>query len=283
MWLALVAACNEYAFPAPGNDGSLMQPDDTGAPVSNAPVANAGLDQSYDPRSLILLDGSASRDPSGGAIVGYQWSLVSAPGGSAASLSDPADVRPSVFLDLVGTYVFELTVLNESGYWDPTPDRVQAIALPSEGLYVEVTWDQPSDLDLHLLEDGGPPFTVSDCTWCNPRPSWGANGPLNDPVLEVSTELGYGPEAASIDEPEIGTTYTVAVHYYGEDGEPACQAECPKSVAVVRVYVDGVETGTLARQLDARGDLWTAGIVVWPGDLSTVDAVVPLAGTGCTF
>lgn len=283
-WSTLIGlmGCLEYAFPERGNDGSIDQPLETSVVVSNEPVADAGSDQTYPPRTQIILDGLSSVDPHGSPIVEYLWTVRSAPPNSNASLSDVASARPSVYLDLAGTYVFELTVRNQDGYWDSTPDRVQILAVPEQGLYIELTWDQPSDLDLHLMEWDGPPFSPADCTWCNPQPSWGANGPLNDPELVVSTVEGFGPEIAAIDEPEYGTTYTLGVHYYGQDGDPFCSGECLRSVLVLRVFLNGEESGPFAHQLNSRGEFWTAAQVTWPGIVDEIDAVISLDAVSCT-
>lgn len=278
-----LAGCQEYAFPDVGNNGYNDKSTDTAAVSSEEPIADAGADQDAHPRMSVILDGSGSWDPHKSPIVAYQWSVKTVPSRSSASLSDLTVAKPTVYLDLAGTYVFELAVQNADGYWDSTPDRVQVRAVPEEALYVEVTWDEPSDLDLHLLEEGGPPFTMKDCTWCNPAPSWGANGPMNDPNLVVSTTDGYGPEVVAVDQPEDGTTYNIAVHYYGENGEPVCAGECAKSVAIVRVYVNGVETGTYAHQLNSREELWTAGKVAWPAAPQAIDAVGSVSLTNCVF
>lgn len=283
VWIALIA-CQEYAFPGNGDDDTGSTTASTGGGGGgDSPIANAGSDRTVDPRTEIILDGSDSRDPRDRAIVAWEWEVVSAPPGSVAALSDDATEKPSVFLDLVGTYVFSLTVRNEDGVWDASPDRVQIVAEPDDSLYVELTWDMAVDLDLHLLEENGPPFTIGDCTWCNPRPSWGGNGPVNDPEMLVDAASGFGPEVARITVPESGTKYRFAVHYRGEGGEPACPKGCPSTVAIVRVYVDGQLVETFARQLEQRTDFWTAGEVDWPGPVLGIDSVVTVNTTDCSL
>jgi hypothetical protein len=283
VWIALFA-CQEYAFPGNGDDDTGSTSGTTpGGGGGDLPIANAGSDRTIDPRTEIILDGSDSRDPKDVPIVAWSWEIVSSPSGSAAIISDAAVEKPSVFLDLVGTYVFSLTVQNEDGAWDPTPDRVQVTAEPDDPLYVEATWDGPVDLDLHLLEENGPPFSNGDCTWCNPRPSWGANGPLNDPEMLVDAATGYGPEVVRVSAPEYGTTYRFAVHYYGESGSPTCPNGCPSTVAIVRVYVDGQLVETFARQLEERAQFWTTGEVQWPGAVASIDSVVTVNTTDCSL
>ena len=73
------------------------------------PIADAGVDQIVETGDAITLDGSASRDPDGDTIT-YQWSLVSAPAGSTATLSALGDIRPSLTTDVPGAYVAQLIV-----------------------------------------------------------------------------------------------------------------------------------------------------------------------------
>ena len=79
------------------------------------PVANAGPNQSAKLGSTVMLDGSASTNPSGIGTLNYNWAFVSRPGGSAANLIGPTSVRPTFVLDVPGDYVIELTVSNSGG------------------------------------------------------------------------------------------------------------------------------------------------------------------------
>jgi hypothetical protein len=89
---------------------------------NSVPIADAGPDQSIIlDNSTVQLDGSQSYDPDGDTIA-YQWTLLSAPAGSAAMLSDPTSARPTFVADLHGTYVARLVV---SDPWDiGAPDDV---------------------------------------------------------------------------------------------------------------------------------------------------------------
>ncbi len=77
--------------------------------VNDAPVANAGADQSALVGDMVTLDGSASSDVDGDPLT-YSWSIISSPLGSSAALSDPTAVNPSFTLDQPGTYVAQLIV-----------------------------------------------------------------------------------------------------------------------------------------------------------------------------
>ena len=81
---------------------------------SVGPVANAGPNQFVTTGSKVQLDGSKSFDASGNTL-SYNWSLVSVPSGSAASLSDPQAVMPTFVADMSGSYLVQLTVSDGKG------------------------------------------------------------------------------------------------------------------------------------------------------------------------
>ena len=103
-----------------GLAGSL--PDSVQITTANSqPVADAGPDQSVPLFGAAVLDGSASFDADGDVLT-YAWSLISAPAGSTAVLSDGTTVSPSVVTDVAGTYVVQLVV--NDGTEDSAPDTV---------------------------------------------------------------------------------------------------------------------------------------------------------------
>ncbi len=77
--------------------------------TNSAPVADAGRDRAIALGQTVRLDGSASSDFDGDPL-GYSWTLVSRPAGSAAVLDDPGAVRPSFVADVAGDYLAELSV-----------------------------------------------------------------------------------------------------------------------------------------------------------------------------
>ncbi len=116
-------------------DGALFDSDTaviTADKANGLPVADAGPDQSVTEGTVVTLDGTASTDPDGDRL-GWSWALISRPGTSLATLSDPTVARPTFTADQAGTYEFELVV--NDGTTDSAPDgiRVQATSSSSGG------------------------------------------------------------------------------------------------------------------------------------------------------
>jgi hypothetical protein len=93
------------------------------APVNQAPVANAGTDQTVHPGVAVALNGNLSADPDGHTPLTFAWSIAEAPAGSQATLFDPTSVTPSVTPDLLGTYRIRLVVSDALGLAS-APDEV---------------------------------------------------------------------------------------------------------------------------------------------------------------
>ncbi|MFK7913039.1 MAG: PKD domain-containing protein [Pseudomonadales bacterium] len=95
------------------NDGSQSSVEDsvviTASSGNSAPVADAGSNVSAEVGGLITLDGRNSSDADGDSL-SYQWSLSNRPSGSTAVLSSPTNSRPSLSIDVAGTYVASLVV-----------------------------------------------------------------------------------------------------------------------------------------------------------------------------
>lgn len=113
--------------PALNSTGTLYKnngfaPSAAMCPVKNtAPVANAGPNQTVAVGTTVTLNGSGSSDIDGNPLT-YQWSFVSVPTGSGATLSNPTNVKPTFLADKPGQYVVQLIV--NDGIVNSTPATV---------------------------------------------------------------------------------------------------------------------------------------------------------------
>lgn len=82
-----------------------------GAKENELPSADAGADLAATTGGALTLKGSAA-DPDG-VIISYAWSQVSGP--STAVFANAGTLSPTTANLLVGTYVFRLTVMDDSG------------------------------------------------------------------------------------------------------------------------------------------------------------------------
>ena len=105
------------------NDGTVNSAPDTVtiSTENSAPVSDAGADQSILVHDTVQLDGSASSDIDGN-ILTFNWSIVSKPSGSNATLSDTKDVKPVFVVDVTGNYTVRLIV--NDGTANSAPDMV---------------------------------------------------------------------------------------------------------------------------------------------------------------
>ncbi|MBS1577256.1 MAG: hypothetical protein JST09_18305, partial [Bacteroidetes bacterium] len=79
---------------------------------NQAPVANAGTNQTITlPANSVTLDGSNSKDPDG-TISAYAWSKVSGP--SQGSITNASSASTTATSLVQGTYIFKLTVTDNS-------------------------------------------------------------------------------------------------------------------------------------------------------------------------
>ena len=111
------------------NDGKVTSTQDTVTITTTggntAPVANAGPDQSVQAGATVTLNGSGSTDADQNTLT-YDWSFVSIPSGSAATLSNPTAAEPTFVADKAGQYVVQLIV--NDGTVNSTPDTVTIAA-----------------------------------------------------------------------------------------------------------------------------------------------------------
>jgi RHS repeat-associated protein len=110
------------------SDGQVSSPPDTVSTTvfTNAqPIAVAGADQGVEVGALVQLDGTMSTDPDGDPLT-YQWSIISSPAGSTASLSNGTVSKPTFSADVAGFYLVELIV--NDGLFSSAPDVASTAA-----------------------------------------------------------------------------------------------------------------------------------------------------------
>lgn len=93
----------------------------------NRPVANAGTGLRVERNTMVMLDGSLSRDADGDTLT-YAWSSIRSPGGAVFDLNASSTARPTFIPPEYGVYVFELTV--GDGYYTSQPSRVEVQVVP---------------------------------------------------------------------------------------------------------------------------------------------------------
>ena len=170
--------------------------------VNHDPVADAGSDQTRDEGTLMMLDGSASKDPDGDPIT-YSWVQT---GGPAVVLSDPSSPTPTfdahevVATDSV-TLTFELTV--DDGFGGTNSDQVVITVLDTNAPPA-CELAQPSEPSLwppnHKLvavtiiavsdpEDGSVTITILNVTQDEPLNGLGDGDTSPDAVIQGGTVL----------------------------------------------------------------------------------------------
>ncbi len=172
----------------PSSSGSLGaqggSPESGNSQTTNsAPVANAGADETIHVGRVVSLDGSGSSDPDGDLLT-FQWTITSKPEASAAVLTGADSPNPSFVADKIGSYVFQLIVVDSKGLAS-TPKTVAKNTLNS----VPVADAGPDQIVLTLgstIYLGGQSFDPDGdaivYSWrIQSRPA-GSNAVLSDPA-----------------------------------------------------------------------------------------------------
>ena len=215
-----------------------------------------------EPLDTVRLDGRNSYTETEGAeIVSYEWVLEQRPVGSTTILSTPTNERTEIDCDIAGDYQVRLQVWDDRGIRSCNDAVVRFTAQPKEDLHIQLVWDHPTaDLDLHLLREGGMPFThEGDTYFSNRLPQWFPDNPESNPSLDVDDNEGYGPENINIETPLPGSTWTILAHYWNKqtDGDPY-------TVASLRIYARGQEVADISESLETDEVMWTVAEIQWP-------------------
>lgn len=119
-----------YVLELQVDDGEFAATDTVSVTIeqqNNPPVANAGADQFVDVGSTVYLNGSNSYDPDPGDALSFQWTVLSQPGGSNITFSNPSSAAPTFTATAAGVYNLQLVVTDSAGAAS-LPDSVRVTA-----------------------------------------------------------------------------------------------------------------------------------------------------------
>ena len=119
----------DYVVQLVVNDGDVDSAPDQltvmSATQNSPPMADAGPNQEVISGSQVTLNGTGSSDADGDSL-SHEWSFVSKPTGSAATLAGSNSISPQFTADLEGTFVVQLVV--NDGSESSAPDQVTVTA-----------------------------------------------------------------------------------------------------------------------------------------------------------
>jgi Polysaccharide lyase/K319L-like, PKD domain/Secretion system C-terminal sorting domain len=114
-----------------GEDSILIKVEQKSTNQNQSPIANAGQDTTVTlPVSSVLLNGGASYDPDG-TIVNYNWAELSGP--AQYTIDGSGSIFASVSGLTAGTYVFSLTVTDNSGATATSTVTITVLPAPAAG------------------------------------------------------------------------------------------------------------------------------------------------------
>lgn len=140
-----------------GNDTEVIviSPPVVIPPEVNLPIANAGSDMMLQQGATAVLDGSKSFDPEG-AVLTYEWLLLSKPASSVSELSNSTTPFPSLYLDAIGDYEVQLVVSNGADKSAPATVKISdsdSIPVANAGADIKVNGSNAVTLDGSLSFD----------------------------------------------------------------------------------------------------------------------------------
>ncbi len=252
----------------------------------NCPVAVIVVQEGEQviPQTVLHLFGDQSASPAG-EIKKWEWSVEQPSGSQSLFLPSANFPAPTFEANVAGSYLFQLTVLDENDTPSCVPGEAQVVVIPDEAIHVELLWNTPNDpdqtdegpeagadVDLHFTHEfaGGPdldgdgepdgwfdqPF---DCFWFNANPQWESFDPAidDDPSLDRDDTDGAGPENLNLNIPQNDRIYRVGVHYWHDHG-------FGPSYATVRVYIYAQLVFELQDVKLVNHDMWEVCTIEWP-------------------
>ena len=153
---ALVQGTYKYELKVTDNNGAVdrdtVQVNVNPAPANQAPVANAGNDQTITlPVSAVSLTGTGT--DADGSISAYAWTKVSGP--ASGSITTPAAYYTTVTALTQGVYLFELKVTDNGGLTDRDTLQVTVNAAASTSAYGGTPWPVPGTIQVEDFDNGG--------------------------------------------------------------------------------------------------------------------------------
>ena len=187
--------------------------------ANQAPVADAGDDQSVDVGTEITLDGTASSDPDGDDLT-FAWSLTQQPPTSTAELSDTTAQKPTLTPDVAGDYVVDLVV--DDGSAQSEADTVVVTAneiVPQNEPPVADASASPSTVGVGQTVDlDGSASTDPDGDDAKLTYFWSVK---SQPPGSNITSIQGGATANATFRPTHEGTYEIQLEVGDEDGESA--------------------------------------------------------------
>ncbi|MGI5865200.1 MAG: MopE-related protein [Myxococcales bacterium] len=224
-----------------------------------APQVSCPGNQTVGPNADLTLVTNASSTT--GRPITCAWSVVSRPATSNGQFTNTNCNSTRYFADVVGVHHLRFTVTDSAGASSSCDTQITVNALGD--LWVELTWDRPNDMDLHLQHpNAGNSHLASswsasadpyDCYYANKTPSWDAAGTADDPSLDRDDRTGQGPENIRINSPSTTHAYTIGVHMYNNIAGSVD--------ATVKLYCGNVLMATERRVFSSVKTMWVVGRV----------------------
>lgn len=159
------------------------------AAPNKAPQANAGGDQTITlPANSVTLNGSGT--DSDGSIASYAWTKVSGPAGG--TISTPAAKTTTITALQQGSYIFRLTVTDNSGATASDELTITVNAAPNQTPTANAGGDQVITLPANSITVSGtgtdPDGTIASYVWT--KVSGPQGGAITNPAANTTTVTG---------------------------------------------------------------------------------------------
>lgn len=234
------------------------------------PIVTTGADKSAAPGSPVALAATVT-DPDGGGV-GYAWSFLRRPPGSAAAFSNPAAANPTFTPDVEGVYVAQVWVVDSDGL-----DAIDALVIRASSAgppppIVTIAASDPNAAELGLdtgtftftrtgntsLALNGVAYTRTGSATAGAdfTPNLPASGTVNFAAGQATTTITITPVADGLIEGSETVTLTLVDGAAYDLGVPSTQ-----EATVTIADADGSQPGT-------NGALHT-GAISFAGDVDT--------------